>query len=153
LRIASFIALAAIVAATGYAADLPEGPGKATMLKICGGCHPPEKSAAYRYTKEEWGERINKMVELGAKGTEEQFYEVWDYLAQHFPPNAAGPKVNVNKADAKELTAELDFPPKEAEAIVRYREQNGNFKSMDDLKKVPGLDLKKLDARKERLAF
>ena len=32
---------------------------------------------------------------------------------------------------------------------MRYREKNGRFKSLDDLKKVPGLDFKKIDSRRD----
>ena len=59
----------------------------------------------------------------------------------------------MNTAAAKELEAKLEISSKDAEALVRYREQNGKFQSFDDLKKVAGLDLKKLEAKKERLAF
>jgi len=36
---------------------------------------------------------------------------------------------------------------------VHYREQNGKFQSFDDLKKVSGLDLKKIEAKRDRLAY
>ena len=41
----------------------------------------------------------------------------------------------------------------EAETIFRYRQTHGDFKTFDDLKMVPGLDVSKLEARKDRLAF
>jgi competence protein ComEA len=47
----------------------------------------------------------------------------------------------------------LGLSTAEAEGVVQYREKNGDFKSIDDLKKVPDLDPKKLDAKKARLAF
>jgi competence protein ComEA len=37
--------------------------------------------------------------------------------------------------------------------IVEYREKNGPFKSIDALKKVPGVDAAKIEAKKDRLAF
>ena len=42
---------------------------------------------------------------------------------------------------------------KESEAIVQYREAKGNFKTIDDLKKVPGLDAVKIESKKDRLDF
>jgi competence protein ComEA len=36
---------------------------------------------------------------------------------------------------------------------VTYRQQNGSFKTLDDLKNVPGVDAAKVDARKARLSF
>ena len=46
-----------------------------------------------------------------------------------------------------------EISAKEAEAIVRFREQNGDFKTLDDLKKVSGVDPAKIQARKDRLEF
>jgi competence protein ComEA len=59
----------------------------------------------------------------------------------------------VNKAAAKELAEGLELSLKDAEAMVRYRDANGSFKSPDDLKKVPGLDAAKIASLRERLEF
>ena len=37
--------------------------------------------------------------------------------------------------------------------MVDYRAKNGDFKSIDDLKKVPNVDTKKFDAKKDDLLF
>jgi len=64
-----------------------------------------------------------------------------------------GPMVEVNKAAAKELQTELEITAKEAEAIVQYRKDKGNFKDWADLGKVSGLDMKKLEPLKNRITF
>jgi competence protein ComEA len=47
-----------------------------------------------------------------------------------------------------------DYPQdQEAAAIIEYRAKNGPFKSIEDLKKVPGIDAAKIEARKDRLTF
>lgn len=46
--------------------------------------------------------------------------------------------VNINAASVAELDAVKGVTPKQAAALVEYREQNGPFKSIDDLKKVKG---------------
>lgn len=127
---------------------LPDGPGRDTTQRVCGQCHGAEVVLGQGHTREEWGEKVSEMVTFGATGTDEEFNVVVDYLSKNFPP-----KVNVNKASSKDLQTGLDFSAKEAEALIQYRERNGNYKSLDDLKKVPGLDSKKLDAIKERLSF
>ena len=71
------------------------------------------------------------------------------YLAKNFPVV----KVNVNKATAKDLETGLELTSKESEAIVQYREAKGSFKTLDDLKKVPGLDAVKIESKKDRLEF
>ncbi|MHB8811098.1 MAG: ComEA family DNA-binding protein [Desulfobulbaceae bacterium] len=48
-------------------------------------------------------------------------------------------KVNINTAPATELEALPGVGPAKAEAIVKYREENGNFKTVEDLKKVKGI--------------
>jgi len=35
--------------------------------------------------------------------------------------------------------------------VIRYREQHGRFKTVDDLKNVPGLDFKKIENRRDAL--
>ena len=71
------------------------------------------------------------------------------YLAKNFPIV----KINVNKAAAKDIEAGLELTSKEAEAIVQYRETKGNFKSLDDLKRVPGLDAAKIESKRDQLEF
>ncbi len=53
---------------------------------------------------------------------------------------AAAETVNINKANAAAIQQNLvGIGPIKAEAIVRYRNQNGKFKSLDDLQNVTGL--------------
>jgi competence protein ComEA len=47
----------------------------------------------------------------------------------------------------------LGLSGKEAAAIVKYRTDKGSFKTVEDLKKVPDLDFKKIEAQKDRLVF
>ena len=48
--------------------------------------------------------------------------------------------VNINKANSEALQQNLQgIGPVKADAIVEYRNKNGSFKSIDDLKNVPGI--------------
>jgi len=129
---------------------LPGGPGRETMKKVCSPCHSAENVVGLAKTREEWGRVVGEMAANGAQGTANEFNDVVDYLAEHFPK---APPVNVNKATAKDLENSLGFSVKEAEAIVRYRGEKGNFKSVEEVEKVPGVDVKKVHAREDRLAF
>lgn len=52
----------------------------------------------------------------------------------------AGERVDINAANAAELaTAMVGIGQSKAEAIVEYREENGPFKSVDDLVLVKGI--------------
>jgi len=130
---------------------LPDKPGKPVLVKVCGACHEPDVVAAEKLSRDEWSDKISHMVELGAKGTEPELYQILDYLTANFGTGPA--KVNVNKADAKELAGALEWTTAEAEAVVKYREQNGGFKTLGDLKKVPGLQAAKVDSAKDKLEF
>jgi competence protein ComEA len=46
------------------------------------------------------------------------------------------PKTNLNTASAYELRSRADLPYAVAKAIVSYREQNGPFRSVEDLQKI-----------------
>lgn len=48
--------------------------------------------------------------------------------------------VSINTASADELAAALNgVGMKKAQAIINYREENGPFKTVEDLKQVPGM--------------
>jgi competence protein ComEA len=51
----------------------------------------------------------------------------------------AGATVNINTASKEELTSLKGVGDKRAQEIIDYRRKNGDFKSVDDLEKVPGI--------------
>ncbi len=133
-------------------AQLPEGPGRAETIKLCSNCHELERSIFLHQDREGWQATIAKMVALGVKGTEPELRAVVEYLSKNFPAEEV-PKINVNKAKAIELESGLTVRRSQAAAIIQYREKNGPFKSIEDLKKVPGIDATKFEAKKDRLVF
>jgi competence protein ComEA len=143
----------ALILLTGAArADLPEGFGKASTVKVCGTCHSPERAVSLHQSNSEWEETITKMVKLGARGSDEDFDAILEYLTQHFGPEKPGP-ININKATAVDLQTTLLLRRSQAMAILQYRSQHGNFKSIDDLRNVPGLDFSKIETTRARLIF
>jgi competence protein ComEA len=133
-------------------AQLPDGPGKAETQKICSQCHELERSISPRQDRAGWQGTMDKMIGLGAKGTEKDFAVVLDYLATNFPADDV-PRININKCRAIDLESGLSLRRSEAAAIIEYRTKNGPFHSIDELKKVPGVDAAKIEAKKDRLAF
>ena len=51
----------------------------------------------------------------------------------------AAAAVNINTASKEELTSVKGIGDKRAQEIIDYRKKNGDFKSVDDLEKVPGI--------------
>ena len=129
------------------AQDLPEGKGKDVLENVCGACHGVDLIAGRRATKEGWGYIVDDMVSRGASATNEQIKTINEYLAKNFG------QVNTNKAPAAEIASVLEITADQADAIVKYRKDHGDFKTLDDVKKVPGLASANLDAKKDRIVF
>lgn len=136
----------------GQGKPIPDGPGKEATQKICARCHELEKSFSLKQDREGWQRTVSKMVALGAKGTDEELNAVIDYLVKNFPADEV-PKINMNKAEAIDIESGLSLRRSQAAAIIKYREEHGDFKSIEDLKKVPGLDVEKIEAKKDRITF
>ncbi|GAB4342180.1 MAG: hypothetical protein Kow0089_17050 [Desulfobulbaceae bacterium] len=64
---------------------------------------------------------------------------------------AAWAKININSATAAELEALPGIGPAKAEAIVKYREEHGKFKKIEDLVLVKGIGEKVLEKIKPEL--
>ena len=142
---ASFSLLAFAIA---QAQDLPEGKGKDTFAKVCSACHDAGVVVTMHQSKDDWQSTIDDMKGRGADGSDADFKTILDYLSKY-----QGPEVNVNKASADDLQKQLELTSAEAAAIVKYRQDKGDFKSWEDVQKVAGVDAKKLEPLKGRLVY
>jgi competence protein ComEA len=133
-------------------ADIPAGAGKDATVKYCSDCHSIEQAVSLRQNGEEWKATVDKMVGMGAKIPDENVQAILGYLTKNFGPDAPLP-IRVNKASAVELESLLLIKRSESRAIIQYRTEHGDFKSIEDLRKVPGLDFKKIEAKKDLLVF
>jgi len=148
LRLLVVAAALTTLALPSSAQGLPDGPGKDLVEAVCSECHTTERIAARQLTKPQWADKVLEMLQEAPDVKQSERDKIVEYLATNFPAHA-----NVNKASAKELQAVLELSPESAAAIVRYREHNGNFKTLDDLKKVSGVDAAKLDAKRGIIDF
>jgi len=133
-------------------AQLPDGPGRAETQKVCTQCHEVERSISLRQDRAGWQATLDKMSTLGMKATDEEILAVLNYLSLHYPADTV-PRINVNQCRAIDLESGLSLLRSQAALIIQYRTRNGDFKSIEDLKKVPGVDVAKIEAKKDRLAF
>ena len=143
---------AVLLAAPLMAVELPEGPGRAETEKLCLQCHDLAKSVSLRQDRNGWGVTMTKMVAMGMKGSDEEMQAVLAYLTEHFPPEAL-PPININTARAIQLESRFSLKRSEASALVKYRTANGPFKTIDDLKNIPGIDFAKIEAKKDSVVF
>lgn len=65
------------------------------------------------------------------------------------PRSAADPRVNINTAGRDELEGLPGVGPSLADRIVRHREKNGAFSSVDELDDVEGIGPRKLESLRE----
>ena len=119
----------------------------ATFTRVCSTCHDAARILSNRRTKDQWSEVIDKMVERGAQGTDDDFAGIIDYLVAHYG------RINVNRGTAKDLATVLKVSDKDAEAIVAFRTANGPFTDFDGLAKVPGLDMATLTQNRDAISF
>jgi competence protein ComEA len=129
------------------AASAADDPANELFIQTCNRCHDAARITALRRTKTEWEEVINKMIERGATGSEEDFQTVFGFLRRHYG------KVYINSAGSDEITTSLGLSNKDADAVVAYRKAHGNFADLDAVKKVPDIDVKVLDEHKDAVAF
>jgi competence protein ComEA len=128
--------------------EIPEGPGRDVFQAVCSECHETARAADKQWTRAQWKDKVLEMLQEAPDVTEMERDQIVEYLSRSFSK-----KVNVNKAAAGEIAATLEIPAKDAAAIVTYREAQGAFKSVDDLKRVPGLDAKVVELNKRRVEF
>lgn len=134
-------------AAAGSAQDLPKGKGGDLLDTRCTSCHTLSRVTVEK-SRDEWEESVKAMVGYGAELSADEQKTVVAYLAKYF-----GEQVNVNQASAADLQREFELTQKEAEALVQTRKDKGPFKEYNDLSKVPGLDMKKLEDLRNRIKY
>jgi competence ComEA-like helix-hairpin-helix protein len=141
------------LAAAGFGAELPDGPGKEILLRACTNCHKAEEFPSYRHTKQEYQAIVYRMGDRGARATTQELDIVAAYLYKNFPKAEDADKINVNKASAKEIETGLNLTASEAQAIVDYRGRHGDFRVWGDLLVIYGVDGRKIEAAKDRMTF
>ena len=72
-----------------FAADpvpLPEGEGKKILESACTSCHALDLVTDKNWTRQQWQDNIQEMVDLGASLTKKQTDDLVDYLVKNFGP-------------------------------------------------------------------
>ena len=78
-----------------------------------------------------------------------ELQEVLEYLATHFKGEAMAP-LNLNRATSIELEAVVGMLRRESKAWMTAR-QKAPCATLDDLRKVDGVDFAKVEKRRDRL--
>lgn len=142
-----FLCLAAAGATSAQEPGSEFDRSKRVFEKICGNCHPLKTVVAGRRSPVQWEETLIKMIDLGAKASDDEFGMALDYLIRKHG------RVNVNRAPTIDIIEVLDLPKDEAKAIVAYRREHGDYADFEALSKTPGIDLEKLKELRDAVSF
>lgn len=127
--------------------NVPQGARIADAIEACGGLLPTADSA-----------KINMAKEL----SDGQQVRVPEKAGQTAAGPVAGGKnssgtegglVNINTADAQQLDTLPGVGPAMAQRIIEYREQNGGFQQVEDLKKIKGIGEAKFSKLKDKICI
>jgi hypothetical protein len=70
---------------------LPEAPAKAVIERACTTCHQAPQIVAKPHTGEEWDSIVGRMVDRGARASDDEQDQIIAYLTEHFGPPAPAP--------------------------------------------------------------
>jgi helix-hairpin-helix protein len=144
----------AIACSLGLSIDVATGSqqangsqnGEEVFLNRCTTCHGTERALVAPRTRRGWEGVLAEMVNNGAQLETGEIEAILAFLAERHG------LVNVNAANAEELVA-LGLSKKDADTIVSHRTDHGPSADFAALRGVPGLDVDRLDAVRERVAF
>jgi cytochrome c oxidase cbb3-type subunit 3 len=111
IRVAALLALPAS-AIFAQSPALPDAPGRDTVQRVCGACHPATVVFGKGRTREEWSQVIANMISRGAKGTSGDFAAVTDYLAKNLSPTQAS-----NNSQAPRRRAGFSMGPDDKQIV------------------------------------
>jgi hypothetical protein len=117
-----------------------------TTRRLCVNCHGADHLTARR-SRDQWGEVIDRMSTMGASMTDEEYEDIMRYLV------ATSGRVNVNRDPARDLSAVLHLSATDGERIVEYRKANGPFEDVEQLLKVPSIDVDRVKQRLDAIVF
>jgi hypothetical protein len=95
-----------VIAGSGFAQALPEGPGSKAVARVCGNCHGIEVFAAARKSPDEWDKTINQMIQRGLQITDDDYQTVLEYLGKYMGKTPPKDKFGANGPRLKTLTKE-----------------------------------------------
>src|SRR5262245_41915246 len=120
--------------------------GEEVFLNRCSSCHGTERALVAPRTRKGWENVLAEMVNNGAQLEAGESEAIVTFLTERHG------LVNVNTAGADEIVA-LGLSKKDADTIVSYRSDKGPFADFAALRGLPGLDVDRLDAVRQQVAF
>jgi len=117
-----------------------------SLQAVCGKCHNLQIVMNTPRSLEDWRDTMQKMVDRGASGTDDQYDDILDYLHRTMTT------IDVNSAGADELATVLNAPDAAVKLIIARRARK-KFAGLTDLKTIPGIDAAALEAKSKMIYF
>jgi len=92
----------------------------------------------------------HQLVIIPDKNNSENFNQNANVLRNN-KDNLSSNLININTADEKELDSLPGVGPAKAQDIISYREENGGFKSIEDIKNVKGIGESSFEKMKDKI--
>ena len=128
--------------------SLPEGSRIYELVALSGGfCEDARSDLINQARVLQDGEQIRVLSIEEAEAIADEV--VVSYHSETGEEN--GHLININQADKNQLMLLTGIGATRAEAIIRYREQNGFFSSIEDLMKVDGIKEKTYEKLKDEI--
>lgn len=124
--------------------QIEEGGRVIDLIELAGGLGQDADTAAINFAMHVHDEMAIYIPRIGE--------EVNAVLPAQSGESAGKGKVNLNSAQSSELQTLPGIGPAKAEAIIEYRETNGPFKSIDDLKEISGIGDKTFEKLKDHIS-
>lgn len=124
----------------------------ATAIEKAGGANEDANLNSINLAKKcEDGEQINVPSLEDANNETSASSQNSSSSATSSTSSSSNGKININTADSAGLQQISGIGPSKAQKIIAYREQNGNFKSVDDLTNVSGIGEKTLASIRDQI--
>lgn len=117
-----------------------------SLKTVCAHCHTLQMVTNTPRSYDAWHDTVQKMLNLGAKATDDQLDDVMDYLHHTMTT------IDINSADPDELELVLNISETTADAIAARRKTK-KFTGPADLKSIPGIDAPTIDAKARMIFF
>ncbi|HCN74877.1 MAG TPA: competence protein ComEA [Lactococcus sp.] len=119
------------------------------VIKLAGGLQDQADTNAINLAQKLADEMVIYVASVG-EVMPNQSATAREEVTQSASPNDTD-KVNLNTADVAQLQKLSGVGMKKAQDIIDYREQNGNFKTIEELVNVSGFGAKSIDKLKESI--
>ena len=132
--------------------ELASNERVAKAIELAGGATENAQLDSINLAKKcEDGEQITVPSKVAAESSGTASSDSSSSQASGASSSSSNGKVNINTADAAGLQQISGIGPSKAQKIIAYREQNGKFKSVEDLINVSGIGEKTLASIKDQI--